>query len=87
MARLEGRLAFGVFLASMALTEVDYSAAYAAGRCTSIQAQCALEIGGVCDPKTGHWQFGRFHEVAVGGTTILFDECVSRKLAQQKSRR
>jgi hypothetical protein len=32
----------------------------AASKCTSIQAQCAVEIGGQCDPTTGRWFYGRY---------------------------
>src|SRR5690348_7759597 len=32
--------------------------AVATGKCTSVQARCALEVGGVCDPKTGAWCVG-----------------------------
>jgi len=47
------------------------SAASAAGNCTSIQAQCAVEVGGSCDPKTGKWQYA--HGVDA------FNACVWRK--------
>lgn len=56
----------------------------AAAKCTSVQARCAVEIGGVCDPKTGHWQFGWFRGYKVGGNTEAFDACVSRMLAKRK---
>jgi hypothetical protein len=41
------------------------------GKCTSIQAQCALEIGGSCD-RGGNNNAGQF------------DRCVSRKLGERK---
>jgi hypothetical protein len=55
------------------------------GHCTSVQARCAVEIGGLCDPKTGHWQFGAVSGgYRVGGNTEAFDACVSRTLASRK---
>jgi hypothetical protein len=58
----------------------------AEGKCTSIQAQCAVEIGGTCDPKTGRWRYGFVYNRNYGGTHIggAFDACVSRKLAGRK---
>jgi hypothetical protein len=62
------------------------SAVAAEGKCTSIQAQCALEMGGYCNPKTGWWCYGHFRNRYCGGTNIggAFDQCVSRKLGQKK---
>jgi hypothetical protein len=58
----------------------------AEGKCTSIQAQCALEIGGTCDPKTGRWRYGFVYNRSYGGSNIggAFDACISRKLAGRK---
>jgi hypothetical protein len=59
----------------------------AEGKCTSIQAQCALEIGGSCDPKTGHWCYGPFQGRNCDGSPHAggaFNDCVSRKLAGRK---
>jgi hypothetical protein len=57
----------------------------AEGKCTSVSAQCAVEIGGQCDPKTGHWCYGRYQGHNCGGSNIAaFDACVSRKLGQHK---
>ena len=57
----------------------------AEGKCTSISAQCAVEIGGQCDPKTGHWCYGRYQGQNCGGANIAaFDACVSRKFGQRK---
>jgi hypothetical protein len=52
-------------------------------KCTSISAQCAVEVGGMCDPATGRWRYGR---PGVGGTNRsgAFDACISRKLGQRK---
>ena len=62
------------------------AAAAAEGKCTSIQAQCALEIGGTCDPKTGRWRYGFVYGRSYGGSNIggAFDACISRKLAGHK---
>jgi hypothetical protein len=51
------------------------------GRCRSIQALCALEIGGCCNQATGHWQYGRN---GCGGTVMAHNNCLSRRLAGQK---
>jgi len=55
----------------------------APGKCRSIQAQCAIEIGGRCDPVTGRWEYGRSGS---GGTNRggAFDACIARKLGQRK---
>jgi hypothetical protein len=62
------------------------NAVAADGKCTSIQAQCALEMGGTCDPATGRWCYGRFMSRNCGGSNIAgaFDQCVSRKLRERK---
>jgi hypothetical protein len=56
----------------------------AASKCTSVQAQCAVEIGGQCDPNTGRWFYGRYMGKLAGGTTVAFHDCVSRKLSQKR---
>jgi hypothetical protein len=55
----------------------------AAAKCTSISAQCAVEIGGTCDPATGRWEYGRARS---GGTNRFgsFDACIARKLREQR---
>jgi hypothetical protein len=62
--------------------------ASAEGKRISVQAQCAVEIGGKCDPKTGRWQVGGGYAGTAtdgtgssGGTNRFcqYDECVSRK--------
>jgi hypothetical protein len=64
----------------------DGVSAAPAKKCTSIQARCAVEIGGVCDPKTGRWEYGRHRSTGSGGTNRggAFDACVSRELKKQK---
>ena len=59
------------------------------GKCTSVQAQCAMEIGGSCDAKTGHWCYGYTSGYGrnCGGSphaSAEFDACVSRKLGPHK---
>jgi len=56
----------------------------ASAACTSIQARCAVEIGGQCDPKTGRWFYGYYMNKVAGGNTQLFHACVSRELAKQR---
>jgi hypothetical protein len=73
--------------ATLGLTVVALSGApaEAAAKCTSIQAQCAVEIGGRCDPNTGHWEYGNYRNYGSGGTNRggAFDRCISRKLMQR----
>jgi hypothetical protein len=58
------------------------TAAHAAAKCTSVQAQCAIEVGGRCDPVTGRWEYGMN---GAGGSNRggAFDACVSRKLGRK----
>ena len=51
--------------------------------CTSIQAKCAVQIGGRCNPQTGRWQYGNYVDpkmgpVSLGGTTQVFLACLER---------
>jgi hypothetical protein len=80
------RASFIGLLLAMASYFVGTPVVAAEGKCTSIQAQCAVEIGGQCDPKTGHWSYGYVHGHLYGGTNHggAFDACVSRKLGQGK---
>jgi len=56
------------------------------GKCSSISAQCAVEIGGQCDPKTGYWCYGFHRGRDCGGTNRggAFDACLSRKLGGRR---
>jgi hypothetical protein len=56
------------------------------GKCTSISAQCAVEIGGQCNVKTGFWCYGFYQGRNCGGTNRggAFDACLSRKLGERK---
>jgi hypothetical protein len=67
------------------------SVSFAAGKCTSLQAKCAIEVGGECNPKTGHWCYGIYQGhicgrsgTPQGGLTALFNDCISRGLAGRK---
>jgi hypothetical protein len=70
----------------LAAGTVEQASAASAKKCTSIQARCAVEIGGVCDPKTGHWEYGRHRYTGSGGTNHggAFDACISRELKKRK---
>jgi hypothetical protein len=53
----------------------------ATAACTSVQAKCAVAIGGRCDPRTGHWQYGHYVDpktgpTSLGGTTQAFMACL-----------
>jgi len=50
-------------------------AARAADKCTSIQARCAIEVGGTCDSDTGHWSY----EYDRPKLVARFTACVSRE--------
>jgi len=54
------------------------------GKCTSMQARCAVEIGGRCNPRTGYWQYGYVRGYATGTTPEAYDACISRALANNK---
>jgi hypothetical protein len=46
----------------------------AAERCTSVQARCAIEIGGTCDPQTGKWRYKT--RIKNGQAQMFFSDCV-----------
>lgn len=50
------------------------------GRCSNLQARCAIEIGGQCDPETNRWSY----RCQSGDCTARFNECVSRGLPPRK---
>jgi hypothetical protein len=50
----------------------------AAGECQSVQARCAIEVGGLCNPKTGRWCVGLYQHRACGGTMIGWLACLDR---------
>jgi hypothetical protein len=76
----------GVIVASVIFTACAMSTAFAAAKCTSLQARCALEVGGECDPKTGRWAYGNWQGINHGGSNRggAFDACISRGLAKRK---
>jgi hypothetical protein len=78
----------GVIAALRLVATVFVSSPFAAeGKCTSLQARCALEVGGECDPKTGKWAYGNWGGVNRGGMANrggAFDACISRGLAKRK---
>jgi hypothetical protein len=80
----------GVFATTLIVSAVFLSAertdAKPVNKCTTIQAQCAVEIGGRCDPETGRWEYGNYGNRGSGGTNRggAFDGCISRKLKQRK---
>jgi hypothetical protein len=93
MGRMPMRRAVIVIAAMGAFAVSTMPVVSAAAKCTSIQAQCAVEIGGRCDPVTGRWQYGGGLLGRVGGGTNssggtnrfgAFDACVSRKSGERK---
>jgi len=52
--------------------------------CPTKSAEPTVEIGGQCDPNTGRWFYGRYMRKLAGGTTVAFNDCVSRKLSQKR---
>ena len=50
------------------------------GACTGLNARCAVEIGGQCDPTTNRWSY----RCTSGDCTGRFNECISRGLPPRK---
>src|SRR5258708_7705615 len=75
-------IAFAVSFAALCAPAVAQAAKAKADKCAihpaDVQRQCALELGGMCDPTTGTVTLD-----GPSGGTILgvqrFEECVSRK--------
>ncbi len=61
------------------LTIAGHSSAAAAGKCDTMQAQCAVEIGGNCDPATGKWRYDNGVD--------RYNACIFRKLSEEKARK
>lgn len=61
--------------AAGALALTPASNAFAAAKCTSVQARCAIEVGGRCNPVTGRWEV---HQHGAGGTVNAFIACLDR---------
>lgn len=72
------------FIAAGMLVIIAGPDASAAAKCTSIQARCAVQIGGECDMKTGRWQYGRWNNKFTGGNAMAFNNCVSAGLAAKR---
>jgi hypothetical protein len=78
--RLMGRKLAGTAAATVVAVSIFASTAALADKgCKNIQSKCAIEIGGRCDPVSGHWEYG---QNGAGGTTQAHNACISR--AQQK---
>ena len=68
------------FMTGVAVASARTKSRNATNKCTSIQARCALEIGGECNPKTGRWSY-------IGVNWHLrFDDCLSRELARNNAK-
>jgi hypothetical protein len=70
----------------VAVLGLSITPALAADKCTSVQARCAVEVGGKCDPKTGRWVYGTWNGERLGGMANrggAFDACVTRGLARK----
>jgi hypothetical protein len=52
------RTTFAVIGVGGLIWTITVSDAVPADNCTSIQARCAIEVGGTCDPDTGRWRAG-----------------------------
>jgi hypothetical protein len=66
---------------ALAISVFATTAALADKGCKNVQSKCAIEIGGRCDPVSGHWEYGRN---GAGGTTEAYNACISRAMAKQK---
>jgi hypothetical protein len=69
----------------IAQTVVHVSAtAVATGKCTSVQARCAIEVGGICDPKTGYWCVGSVAGKICSGNHRAWFACLDRVRGAQR---
>jgi hypothetical protein len=55
------------------------TAAFADKGCKDIPSRCAIEVGGRCDPVTGHWAVGKN---GASGTVSSHNDCISRIVVQ-----
>jgi hypothetical protein len=81
------RIGAGIAIATLShgvMAATAFAAPPNLGKCISIQARCAVEIGGRCNPRTGYWQYGYANGYAVGGTTEAYNTCISRALAAKR---
>ncbi len=65
-------------IAAVSLGSVDVASA---AKCQSIQAKCAIEAGGKCDPQTGRWCYGFYRSENCGGRYSAFIACLDRERA------
>jgi hypothetical protein len=73
-----------VIVGSALLAATVPASAADGGKCSSLQARCAIEVGGKCNPNTGSWCYGWWKGQRCGSGTIqAFDACISRGLAKR----
>ena len=65
------------FISAFYLLGAGTTIAATAG-CQSVQARCAIEVGGLCNPKTGRWCVGLYQGRACGGTMSGWLACLDR---------
>jgi hypothetical protein len=51
--------------------------------CQSVQARCAIEVGGRCNPRTGRW-WGVYQHQTCGGTMNGWLACLDRVRATRR---
>jgi hypothetical protein len=51
--------------------------AFAAAKCESLEARCAVAVGGQCDHETGHWCYGTFQGRYCGGNSSAWRACMT----------
>jgi len=44
--------------------------------CSNLQAQCAVKVGGSCDPQTNRWRYSE-------GQAMRFNDCIATGTRQQ----
>jgi hypothetical protein len=80
--------AYHTCLSRNGLGEIDLPGTQATasdmGKCTSVQARCAVEAGGYCDSHTGRWRIGAIFRHMYGGNYAGFTACLDRMRAGQK---
>jgi hypothetical protein len=75
---------FIIAVVGFVLLAANLEASAAADKCTSLQARCAIEVGGKCNPNTGGWCYGWWKGQRCGSGTIqAFDACISRGLPKR----
>jgi hypothetical protein len=72
-----------VAAASAAVLVLTSSSAFADKGCKNIQSRCAIEVGGRCDPVTGHWDVNKD---GAGGTVQAHNDCIGRHLLKEKKK-